>query len=261
MIIRLQASGCRPHGSSFRPQASGRRVQNKFPLQLAACSMQLDRLAACSLKPEQGTIDFRNIRRNGFTLVELLVTTSLMALVGGAMVAALAGGMSVWERASQMGTGQQASLIAFEWMRRDLSNARRFHPVPFEGAYDRYTFAAAERAAVDVPMPQEIGRLGYFLDERRHVLCRSFVPYRLMRGERLTDRCQAVLEDVARVRFGYFGTQEKGGEPEWSGHWDVEGEPLAVKLELVVQSGRQPPATHTMVIARPNEPPEPPTEK
>ena len=193
-------------------------------------------------------------RRSGFTLVELLVTTSLMALVGAAAVAALAGGIRVWERAHETGLDHPACLIAFDRLRRDLHNTRRFKPVPFEGTYDQYAAAAVERADRDSTQPDEIGRLGYFLDERHHLLCRSFVPYRLVRRERLTDRCQAVLEDVTRIRFSYFGADEERGTTEWVEHWHATEPPLAVKCTLTIHRPHQEPVPQTLLVSLMNAP-------
>ena len=185
----------------------------------------------------------------GFTLVELLVTTSLMALVGGAAVAALSGGLRVWERAAETGTGQESLLIAFSQLRRDLQNVRAFKLVPFDGAYDRFTFATADVEHPDATGPREVGQRGYYLDEPHHILCRAYVPYRLMRRERITDRCRTVLEGVTRVRFSYFGTDKDSGTAGWSQHWRSTEAPIAVKAELVIQSDRrQPAATHPFII-------------
>jgi len=171
----------------------------------------------------------------GFTLVELLVTTSLMVLVGAATVASLAGGVRVWERARESSTDGRSSLIAFDHLRRDVHNIRRFTLVPFEGTYGQFAAATVERVDRDSDQPAEIGRLGYFLDERRHVLCRSFVPYRLMRRERFTDRCQAVLEDVARLRFSYFGVEKEGGQAGWFEHWHATEPPLTLQCTVTIQ--------------------------
>jgi hypothetical protein len=180
--------------------------------------------------------------------VELLVTTSLMALVGGATVASLSGGMKVWKRASQFGVAKESMLIACDWLRRDLQNIRRFAPVPFEGAYDRYTFATVAQDASDDRALPEIGQFGYFVDAPHRQLCRSFVPYRLMRQVRLTDRCQGVLDNVSRVRFSYFGTTTKQGRPEWRASWDMAEPPLAVKAELSAQDPGQEATSHTIVV-------------
>lgn len=185
----------------------------------------------------------------GFTLVELLVTTSLMALVGGATVGALAGGIRVWERASEFGVYRQAVLVSLAQMRRDLQNVRPFSPIPFEGTYGQLAFALVGREHLDDESPPELGRLGYFLDERSHVLCRSFVPYRRLKRVRLTDRCQAVLEDVTRLRLSYFGSPEGEEAVDWSGRWASPQAPLAVKVDLTVQQRGQRGASQSAVIS------------
>jgi len=187
--------------------------------------------------------------RQGFTLVELLVTTSLMALVGAATVGALAGGIRVWERASELGVYRQATLVSLAQMRRDLQNARMFSPVPFDGQYDRIAFASLGRERLDDEGPPELGRLGYFLDERSQIFCRSFVPYRLMKRVRLTDQCQPVLEGVTRLRFSYFGSLEEDGAADWSNRWTASRAPLAIKVDLTVQQRGRLPTQQSTVIS------------
>ncbi len=190
--------------------------------------------------------------------MELLITTSLLTLVGAATVATLAGGVRVWERAVVFGTHQQHALIAIERLRRDLRNARPFAPIPFAGGYQQLFHAGTGLADPGDDGPEELGRLGYFLDERRRVLCRSFTPYRQMRRVRGTDRCHAVLEGVTRVRFSYFGRDETGGTESWSSRWESDQPPVAVKMELTVASERDEPVTYFGIAALARSPAAPP---
>lgn len=200
--------------------------------------------ARSSLQPPASSLRLR-----GFTLIELLITTSLMALVGGATVAALSGGMRVWERGMEFGVHRQASLIAFDQIRRDLHNARRFAPIPWQATYDQIAFSAAEPDPMRLDAPPEPGRLGYFLDERRQVLCRSFVPYRRVRRERLTDRCHAILEGVTRLRFAYFGADAEGGEPAWRERWATPAMPTAIRVDISLQGRASQAVTRSLVVA------------
>ena len=198
--------------------------------------------------------------RWAFTLVELLVTASLMALVAGATVSALAGGIRVWERSVEFGTHQQSVLIAFTQLEHDLRNARRFAPLLFDGAYDRVALAAVDRPSLQLNALPELGRLGYYVDERHHLLCRSFVPYPLAGHLRLTDRCHATLEDVAQVRFSYFGIDEESKATGWFSHWRAVRSPVAVKIELSLQSDRRRANPHAAMIYVADPPPENPDE-
>lgn len=183
----------------------------------------------------------------GFTLVEMLITTTLMTFVAGAIVAALTGGIRVWQRASSYRVDRQAALITFDQLRKDLHNHRAFTLVPFDGAYDAVAWPTVGRLAADPEAPMEIGRVGYYFDTRRHTLCRAFTPYRLMRHVDLRDRCDVVLEDVQQVRFEYFGGPE--GQADWAGSWRKEAAlPSAVKISVMTGPDRQHATTHNALI-------------
>lgn len=185
--------------------------------------------------------------RAGFTLIELLVAGSIMALVGGACVAALTGGVHVWQRAMQQGTDDESTIIAFERMRRDLQNVRRFAPIPPEGSVDQYAFAAVDHGTLEGP--EELGQMGYFVDARRRLLCRGFVPYPRMERSRLRDECQPVLEGVTRLQFAYFGMDEKGKNYEWAQSWHSAEPPNAVKVSIVVEGTDRQPHTHSFLVS------------
>jgi len=190
----------------------------------------------------------RAFRDTGFTVIELLVSVSLMALIGAALVSALSGGVKVWQRAQSFGTQRQAALIAFSQLRTDLQNAQRSGLVPFKGTYHEVAYAAIEEDAATDGLPV-IGARGYFHDEARQQLCRAFVPYRHLRTQRLTSGCQAVLEGVTRVRLGYFGSDESSSALGWHDRWDSADLPMAVKVELTIQQERRAePSTHTFVV-------------
>ena len=93
-----------------------------------------------------------------------------------------------------------------------------------------------------------LGRLGYVLDERRHLLCRSFAPYPLARSRRVSDQCHSVLEGVERVRFSYFGASVEGGTAGWSGRWRAGELPAAVKVEVSIKTGGEPASSHSWIV-------------
>ena len=184
----------------------------------------------------------------GFTLVEVLIVTVLMTFVAGLLIAVLTGGFKVWKRALDYGSREQALLVTFDGMRRDLQNGRRFSLEPFKGDYGQFAVPAVGYFTSDPGDPQEIGQFGYFLDEYKHVLCRSFIPYRLARRMRLRDRCQVALQDVQRVRFEYFGAAKETQEASWSESWESPDPPVAVKISVTIQGERRQPSTHTLLV-------------
>lgn len=171
----------------------------------------------------------------GFTLVELLVSISLMALVGGVCVAMLNAGLGIWQRAQDYGRYDQQVLITLEQLRRDLQRSRKFSLIPFDGRLNRFAFATVDDAGgTSAP---EIGQLGYFIDYQEQVLCRSFVPYRLLRHRRIDDNCRPVLSGVHRIEFAYLVSQEGG--LRWTRRWDSPVLPQAVRVSLTLKAEGQ----------------------
>ena len=184
------------------------------------------------------------VRRRGLTLVELLVTSALMALVAGASVATLSGGFKVWQRLQTLGQQSQWIEVAFDEMRRDFRNARRFSLIPFKGTYNQVSFPTLVEVRTDADVSwQEIGRTGYYLDRRDRRLCRSQHPYRVIRRRRLQDACVSVMSDVERLTFSYYRFDRDTETYAWTNSWSSSEPPLAVKMEI----GHRDPATRRIM--------------
>lgn len=183
----------------------------------------------------------------GLTLVEMLITTALMALTAGVTVSALAGGVRIWRRANEIGTERQLALVALTQVQRDLRNTRRFTPVPFTGRAREASFAAAEAPQADAELA-ELGRLGYYVDWRTKQLCRSFVPFRYAHRVRLQGRCRAVLDGVEGVQFGYLAPGADSGV--WAESWDEPELPVAVRV--TVRMAGEGAGSHTAIVPLPS---------
>lgn len=47
-----------------------------------------------------------------------------------------------------------------------------------------------------------------------------------------------LLEDVARLRFSYFGRTTEHGSPTWHAEWDADWAPLLVSVEIQEENGQ-----------------------
>ncbi len=180
-------------------------------------------------------------RRAGFTFVELLITVSLLGLVAAAIVAIFLSAFQVWDRVVGQGTDRQRLEVAWSQVRQDLHRLKRFELIGFKGAYDEMSFpvlldATWKTEQNDVLEYQELGQAGYYFDRYHRLLCRSQVPYRLLRKRRLKDACDSVLTGVDYVRFSYYTRDPQSGRYEWSGSWSADEVPAAVKLEVRLES-------------------------
>ena len=175
--------------------------------------------------------------KRGLTLIEMLISLALVAVVGMTAFGVFSGGFNIWERVQGSGGQDRLVELTLEQIRRDLSSARFFEPVGFEGAYDQVSFPSLvtmtyhrDKSELEVDEP---GRVGYWFDSGRGALCRSEHGYRLVRRYRLRDYRRPVLVGVRRVRFSYAKLQENGKAVDWSGGWEPEdGHPAAVKIEI-----------------------------
>lgn len=174
----------------------------------------------------------------GLTLIELLITLVLFALVAGTLAATFAAGGSVWQRMRTSGVRDQWLQVGFDQLRRDVHHAHRFGPIPFAGSYDLVSFPAlvpmeTEAAGDDSALQErEVGRIGYYWDGARHRLCRSQQPYRVLARVRLKDDCQAALSDITRLRFAYYTFDPESETYDWSKSWSGPEPPLAVKVDV-----------------------------
>ncbi len=174
--------------------------------------------------------------RRGFTLVELLVTTALVALVGATVVAAVSGCLRVWGKINRHGAEDSWTELAFQSIRQDLHNLHPFAPVPFEGSYDTVSFPSFVTPPMVKGQPgepePEPGQVAYYFSGRRKTLCRSRCSYRLLRHASFHDQCDPVLIGVDRVRFAYYAPGTETTEPGWTSSWSAPEPPLAVKVEV-----------------------------
>ncbi len=198
-------------------------------------------------------------RKAALTLVELLVTTCFLVLVGATVFATFSGGFRIWERVQNVGAQDRLLQIVLEQIRRDLANCRSFGPIGFVGQYDEMSFPELElfqfaRGRL-VEEREELGRVGYFFDSYHRTLCRSKQSYRVIRRYRVKESCQPLLTDLDRVRFSYCSLDPYSGAVEWSSNWEEKTLPVAVKIEIDYQNA----ATHqqrnqTLIVPLPAAP-------
>jgi len=159
---------------------------------------------------------------------------SLMTLALMAVGSVLMGGSRIWQRLECGGSQEQMLLIGFQEMKRDLQSYHAFVPVPFDGQYERVTFPALVRAETEEESElREPGRLAYFFDKRKGLLCKSSTPYRTLRQTRPEDQCVVLAENVDKVSLKYYHYDAEQKSFGWSGTWRDQEPPLSVAVEVV----------------------------
>ncbi len=189
-------------------------------------------------------------RMKGFTLLELLVAITVLAMILSAALGAVRVGGRSWEAGVERAgeterlrtvTGflrrELAQLLPLTW--RDEDKTR----VAFEGRSAGLRFVA--------PAPRQRGDAGLMVYRLERVEAADAYQLRLSlapldpgseglgsigRGESriLADR----LEDVA---FAYYGYPEEKKPPRWYGNWPADAErfPVQVRIRMRSEQGKQ----------------------
>jgi general secretion pathway protein J len=161
----------------------------------------------------------------GFTLVELLVSMTLLAFLTLALGGALHFGARAWER-SEARAPDDIRLVQ-QFLRHALEQA---YPVYENGARPHVVFAGSERRLAFIapfPATATIGRdaltLALNSDGDRVQLVVSSAG-----GVR-----EALLHNLAGASFAYFGPDRSNGPSSWHGEWaNRQMLPAAIRVRV-----------------------------
>jgi len=203
----------------------------------------------------------------GFTLIEVLVSLVLLALV----LALLAGGLrfarGTWDAAAKLDE-QAGSDIAERFLRARLGEAMPLYEhrtagtvrVVFHGSGDALTFVAAAPNG-----PAGAGIYRYALEvarsagTERRALVVKLAPYQARQteaGAEWASEQHELVRNLKSVAFRYFGRGELRAQPAWHAAWtrtdamphlvemtiardDSESGPLSLVVELRLQASAQ----------------------
>lgn len=192
------------------------------------------------------------MKRRGFTLIEVLVVTAILAVLGAAIASCIGAGIRVWDAVRGSATRDINAELALMGIARDLRNALPFHAIEFHGAATELSFAAvmADDAGEESSGPvRRIGLCGYRLDRDAGELLRetSRYPAEAEGGARV----ERVLSGVTRATLQYLpaGGDAAAGGGEWVAEWQsTTNLPRAVRVALVLAGGDRPLASAATVL-------------
>ncbi len=172
----------------------------------------------------------------GFTLVELLVATTLLALLSVVLFGGLRFGARAWESGGDSieRTGEIEAVQ--ELLRRTLAEA--VAPVPTDESSQAVFAGASDRIGFYAPMPQHaglggLGRYALLLDGTGQLL----IEWEPRRPEQKLDAPVAgepatILRNLQGLRVSYYGSGGPGEPPAWHAEWDSLGLPLLIRIEV-----------------------------
>ena len=186
-------------------------------------------------------------RKQGFTLLEVLIGMSLLAVMMLLLFASLRICVQNWNagenkiaQVSQRAIVQnffQSKLYATLPLYADFFEEEQFS---FQGNQQQLQFVA--------PMPSSVGKLGIQLftlglqpsKENKgsdlHVDIQPFFPKK--EDEEWDEEKVVILKNIQTLRYGYYGPDQAGDDPEWHEEWlEKSSLPALVSVEIQLTNG------------------------
>lgn len=176
-------------------------------------------------------------RSRGFTLIEVLIAITLMAVIVTVGFAVVRTGQRSWDagEAHLQAAEQRATGIGF--LRNYLANALPLHD-DLAGAPPVFLFVGAPQSVQFVAFPPDHVAHGMMYDFLLYAeggaMRVSMQPHGKPLLTPLPEPEKAVLLDRVRVvRFAYFGSdQDKPGKPYWHSSWQLPYFPDLIGIHI-----------------------------
>jgi prepilin-type N-terminal cleavage/methylation domain-containing protein len=154
----------------------------------------------------------------GFTLIEILLTVSLLAISSLAIYKVFSGGLKLWAYAQRSGIEEDVSIF-FDKFSQDLRHAFYYKGIEFNGTETRVTIpcfvttqADPNSVHADEGWVTQIGSVNYYYDFETHTIHRKQANYSQALSGR-SDDDKVLVKSVNSIKFKYFLPGAQGIEP------------------------------------------------
>jgi general secretion pathway protein J len=198
----------------------------------------------------------------GFTLIEVLLATALLALALALAFATVRAATATAQRGEQLSQRSERMRAVEGFLRRRIVSALpvAFATDPDSGEQVRF-IGERDRMRFVADLPDYLGRGGPHLHDVRvfdrggdRDGARLAVSFETVVAGQVVEERQArapetLVPDLTHVRFRYRGMADDNRPGEWTDTWDARGQlPLQVEIDIEsIDGGRWPP----LVVALP----------
>jgi len=208
---------------------------------------------------------WRASRAGGFTLLELVVALTLLALMAAVLFGALGFAGRSWEGGEAKAEASASMRLSEGFLRAQLESMHPMRmrkivefPLLFAGSRDELRYAA--------PLPSRIsgGGIWYYRlavaseGERSRLTLERVVPdVDAVAPPEFDGADRSILaEDIGELKIGYYGRDvgaAAGVSPTWRDSWDDHNRlPLLVRIEVLPRKG----AAWPLLLVAPRQAPE-----
>jgi prepilin-type N-terminal cleavage/methylation domain-containing protein len=171
-------------------------------------------------------------KRNGFTLIEMLLVAMLFPVVSLAIYSNFSAGARVWIKLSKQAPEEDIALF-FRKASIDFENAFKYASISFEGDDERVAFASAIKTDIVLGGDLGIGEVAYYYNEDKKAIFKEEKNVSQLHTDK-PGTVQWMLGDVTELNVSYFLRDELDGKFRWTQVWkpDEKTIPVAVRMEF-----------------------------
>lgn len=186
-------------------------------------------------------------RRNGFTLIEVLIAMTLLSVMVVLLFSSLKIAAESWNAGENKTAQVNEKAVVYQFFKRHITTIR---PLPFLN--EEQNFAAEAQQAFQgftqslrfvSALPASSARKGLqvftlALDPANSKkLLVTLTPYRPEAGLEI-GKPEVLLENIAELKFAYFGKTEDVAEMMWRDEWSVADRlPGLIKVSIKLDDG------------------------
>ncbi len=174
--------------------------------------------------------------RRAFTLVELLIVSSMIVVISLAIYSTFSNGIKIWQR-TQENTKEEDLNIFLDRFTNDLRGSFKFSGLNFAGEEDRVEFATLVMSRRI--QKKTVGMVAYFYDGRSREIKKEERDFsHIHRGDK--GIIKSALSGVRSFKLFYYFYDKKNREYLWLEEWAEEGlYPLAVRMIFEFEDGKE----------------------
>lgn len=186
--------------------------------------------------------------RNGFTLIEVLIAMTLLGVMVILLFSSLRIAAQSWNAGEQKMAAVNQKAVTYQFFKRHLTAIRPVPTLTTESAYALDVtsvfqgFPQSIRFAAGLPASSARKGLQIFSiapdPENSSILLVTLTPYRLTEADPEPVKPEVLLENIAGLKFAYFGRIEEFAEPQWHEEWTVADRlPSLIKVSIALRDG------------------------
>jgi len=167
--------------------------------------------------------------KSGFTLVELVLVTAILAVIGMAVYGTFSNGINIWKKVTEDSVTEDISLF-FEKISFDLRNSFKLTGMRFKGERTHVSFPLRIKYSGENGIESTIGQITYSLDKRRKTLKRGEKSYSEFYRKK-AGSTRILSESISSLQFKYYVYDEKYKKYSWVTHWQERDETFGIQVE------------------------------